>query len=163
METIWWNSHTFNLQNKKRENVETNFILIFPINRRSFRSEFAHSTSVPFYVTSLEEMPSSQMFETNQVTRCQNVTVLWPSGQIQHTELFWVQDVSAQVIIQRLKREKWYTHHGSFQSWQGYWNSETPQRRKAHSTPSMPLMLHPHQHMTLRQDKVCAQKQGTEL
>lgn len=83
MEKIWWNSYTCNSQNETWENVERNFIQSFPLNRRNFRSEISHSASVPSYVTSLEEMPSSQMFETNQVTGCQNVTVLWPSGQTQ--------------------------------------------------------------------------------
>lgn len=131
METIWWNSHSCNLQNKKWENVETNFIC-FPLNRRNFRSEIYHSTSVPSCVTSLE-------------VRCLR-KIKWHDAKMslysdppgRHNTLFCerVQDTSAQVIIQGSKRENWYTHFGSFQSWEGCWNSEIAQSR-ACSTSSM--------------------------
>lgn len=88
-------------------------------------------------------MSSSQIFETNQVTQCQKVSALWQKR---------AQDTPTQVMAQRPKRANWCTHCGSFQPWEGSWNSAIAQG-KACSASSVPLVWHPHQHTVLRQDK----------
>lgn len=106
---------------------------------QSWNFSFYFSSILP----SLEETSSSQIFETNQVTQCQKVTALWQKR---------AQDTPAQVMAQRPKRANWCTHCGSFQPWEGSWNSAIAQG-KACSASSVPLVWHPHQHTVLRQDK----------